>query len=836
MNTTGGYMTKYEEQFIKNNYVQFKKFFSFIEDLAFNIENGEFFYFIFKDLGFKWEDQIIRWGSSFFSSALPARIIPDYFLYNGDLLVDNKKINNIWDNLMSPITERFFKKKFEDAAAILEPKLCLFALKSSRLPNARLAKYFMNQDMVNEMKEYLGFAKQISNPTLVLSSPYWQLVEAVHGHLFGRKNFFSELKGNKPLTIMITFNKDKSLNYFNYTEKILYVDIEVAQLLGSELNLEQETEIHNQLRSIKMKIAQKCFFSIMKLIEKRNEESISIHHIIADSAVKISSEIQNLFDLEKRKDTWINQIFDKIFFRSYNANQIMKNLSPLFNRMEIGRKGLSITKADKLRFLITSLFDLFMILPKSKSFLFNYASGKEIDDLEITWVIVGNGPTDEPSFKKLLQNNPYELKKIHDEFKAVTERIYGSNESLYEKERNLESVSQRIVGALTRLKVNDLSADLKFLKNNKFLLKVRKDQSVEINNKNMGLYALCLVLETCSYLTGEVHENAPLSFTFLISSSHAWNAFSDTISDAEFFVPEINENVQWEPEKTAKMIKANYSILQIPRVVAFFDRTQTWENKGLKWGQIVKVLESGSNKGLIDYPFFYNSEWGVTKNWTKFDFIVQVKGTEITVLRGHRNKVVPFLKWNTQRNELKDLVKDDDEIEDFISKFLIDQTPVVKKLVKDVLMTIASTPGEGALIALNSFNHDGLDELKKYFYPMDINTWEQRWRREANLLSFNRDTLRAALRMDGGSRIVKKGQSLFEASFRFSLRPEPGVEITKDQLKKLIGRGSRHHSAAALSIIIKDSLTPYSREKGAVIVVSADGPITLLPYSEWCSN
>jgi hypothetical protein len=284
------------------------------------------------------------------------------------------------------------------------------------------------------------------------------------------------------------------------------------------------------------------------------------------------------------------------------------------------------------------------------------------------------------------------------------------------------------------------------------------------------------------------------------------------------------------------MIKANYSILQIPRVVAFFDRTQTWENKGLKWGQIVKVLESGSNKGLIDYPFFYNSEWGVTKNWTKFDFIVQVKGTEITVLRGHRNKVVPFLKWNTQRNELKDLVKDDDEIEDFISKFLIDQTPVVKKLVKDVLMTIASTPGEGALIALNSFNHDGLDELKKYFYPMDINTWEQRWRREANLLSFNRDTLRAALRMDGGSRIVKKGQSLFEASFRFSLRPEPGVEITKDQLKKLIGRGSRHHSAAALSIIIKDSLTPYSREKGAVIVVSADGPITLLPYSEWCSN
>jgi len=55
-------------------------------------------------------------------------------------------------------------------------------------------------------------------------------------------------------------------------------------------------------------------------------------------------------------------------------------------------------------------------------------------------------------------------------------------------------------------------------------------------------------------------------------------------------------------------------------------------------------------------------------------------------------------------------------------------------------------------------------------------------------------------------------------------------------LEALVGRGSRHHSAAALSLHFipkKINKKKADKDRGAVIVVSADGPITLLPDPTW---
>lgn len=567
-----------------------------------------------------WEEQMNRWGTSFFSSVLPDRIIPDYFLFNGNL--DTTKygtiIKEVWDNV-EILLNKLHTTNFKKPAAILQPQLTLFAVKSSLLPNARLARYFINKDMLKDMTQKMESVENNIYPQdKMYSSRYWQLIECVHGHLFDRSNFFSERveqssenKNCSKLLIVITNNKRRSLGYLKYSNEILYINRKIAFLLGSELNPENDpsTDIDTELLKIKEKIAFYCANSVRKDLDDKIAMSPEyVHFKITQIAPNIAAEVRNMFDFDSKRKDRIAKALDMLFEdTSSNANKVMNSLKELFKIMMPVKKNETLT--EKLRVLITSLFDLFMILPKSKSYLFNYAYG---NDMDLTWAIVGKGPDDEKLLADL--KDPYNLDPIYKALNAQKSAIYDAHQNLYKRNQpffklNCRKLRRAIQGS------SELPDDLMELKKN-FIIEIIKGDNDAAKKK--GLYALCLTLEACSYLTGEEHENNPLTFIFLISGSQSWHAFDSVISDGELFYPEkISKSKKWEAKQTGKMIKANYSILQIPRVVAFFDRSQVWDDEGLSRGQVARIEESKNNKGLIGYPFFYNSGWKNIKNWEK---------------------------------------------------------------------------------------------------------------------------------------------------------------------------------------------------------------------------
>lgn len=360
-------------------------------------------------------------------------------------------------------------------------------------------------------------------------------------------------------------------------------------------------------------------------------------------------------------------------------------------------------------------------------------------------------------------------------------------------------------------------------------------------------YSLALVLEVCSHLTGKVHEGHPLEFTFLISSSLAWRALADTISDAEFFSP--RDEQRWEAENTSRMMLANYSIYQIPRVVAFFDRRQVWRNKGLRTGRIAKMAETRNNKGMVGYPFLFHSLWEEVDDWGENDFIFYVQGYQIYVLQGNRNNkcVVPFMRWDTQKDMILDFNNEHRKIKEFIENFFADNV-TDGSIVLDTFETISKTPGEGALVVLNLTriangyrrSYWEFDDYDIHFAPMDTETWIQNWRKSKELSRCDRDILRSMLRMDGATRIVmlqqdaSNEQTSVDVCPRLSIRPiGPGrcMRLDYDQLDRLSrdGKGSRHHSGAALSQHFIDG-NQRIKEQHAVIIISADGPITMYPH------
>lgn len=801
--------------------------------------------FLPKKVKIRLEEQVCPWGTAFFSCALQNPIMPDYFLHNGSIEIadSTKNISELWNGHISPALKNLDNDDIKGITKILNPNLTLVALKSATLANARLARYFINESMLKVMNKRVpsGGVKSIE----MFSSRYWQLVESVHGHLFGRKKFFSEMYSGPDaqgtLLVMITTNKALSLGYMNYSNNALYVDRSIALELGSELGLDRKTSVGKGLGYIKEMISRLCA-SFMADFSNKNKLTTPeyVDFSITQEAPALAMEVRNTFNFDSILEERVGKVFDMFFNHSLNVKEAMNNMSQLFDQFESSREQ---TFASKLKMLIASLFDLFMILPKSKTFLFCYCNGSQEDDLGITWAIVSDGPDDDRSIRQIKDHSTNLAKGILQVL-LMQKAIISGNESLFKKERSVEQCNNLISTINSQKDDGDNKKDVKLpdvlkkLKEADFKLTFKADERKESETK--GLYALCLTLEVCSYLTGEAHENNPLMFTFLISGSHTWHSFDGVISDGELFEPEDNRSRAWNPELTSKMIKANYSILQIPRVVAFLDRSQVWNDEGLRNGQIVRLSESEINKGLIGYPFLCNSRWRDAVSWGKDDYIVEVNGMTITVLRGDDGAskgVVPFIEWDTKKNVITDLEKNESEGIKYIEGFLEDNGSL-KRLVVDVLTTISTTPGEGTLIACYS---DRASSLKDCFHPMDNEGWQQLWRKKNRILRYDRDTLRAALRMDGGARMVKKknggGRTNFEVEVRQSVRPNR--QLSHSHLVKLVGRGSRHHSGAALSLNFVPSTKDGKAKKyaeGAVIVVSADGPITKMPFNEWLGS
>jgi hypothetical protein len=826
-------MLQHEKDYMEGKATELVKFLNEIKTKNEGIENNSFFSTLVSDnVRIKWEEQISRWGTSFFSSALPERIIPDYFLFNNDLSINvpDTTISDIWDKEIAPLIEKFYENNFEKVKAILDPKLSLIAVKSSMLPNARLARYFINNKMLSEMTARMpSDIREVIDPKELFSSRYWQLVECVHGHLFGRNSFFSERAQQtyetpsygpvfSKLLIVITGDIKLSLGYLNYENEILYVDRRIAVLLGSELDAEGK-DIDGELFRIKEMIDELCSSCVINDLNKSNEMTPEfVHYKITQIAPDIATEVRNVYNFERKREDCIRRVLDELFHANSESKNVMLRINKLFKFMH-GQSEKALF--EKLKVLITSLFDLFMILPKSKSYFFNYAYK---DDLGMTWAIVGDGPKDADMNR--IDLTSYSLEKyFYKDHLNHQAKVYHnlSQKQLYNEEPDFRKSCNRFVSALSNGS-SQLPPDLQII----------KKKRLQHDSKGMGLYTLCLTLEACSYLTGEEHENNPLSFTFLISGSQSWHAFDNVISDGERFNPKgknEEDSDTWSGVDTSNIIKVNYSILQIPRVVAFFDRSQVWDDQGLRYGQIVRIAESENNKGLIGYPFYYNSRWSDIMDWGEGDFIVIVKGLKITVLRGNKDKAVkPFIEWDTKNNIIKDLEQKDFEINKYIKDFIDgDGDNALQKLVLDVLMTLSATPGEGAMLACSLGNSD---ELKECFHPMDNDDWEQRWRTKKYLRRYDCDTLRAALRMDGGARMIKgqNGGGPFDIEVLFRQSVRPNQELKPEYLERLVGKGSRHHSAAALSLhFTKGS----GKREGAVIVVSADGPITKLPYEDW---
>lgn len=177
----------------------------------------------------------------------------------------------------------------------------------------------------------------------------------------------------------------------------------------------------------------------------------------------------------------------------------------------------------------------------------------------------------------------------------------------------------------------------------------------------------------------------------------------------------------------------------------------------------------------------------------------------------------------------------------------------LKKIITETIEEISEAEGEGAMLIVANDNV----KIDKFLARMDNENLQMEWRKNKSLKFVDKTLLRAMLIMDGSTLIKSSDEKNAEIKPRFLVYPHkkdkafsvlhPGntlvSHIMNNILDVLKGKGSRHHSAANLSmlLILNDSkclskFNQYLKNNQQnldlpfrIITISADGLVKQWP-------
>jgi hypothetical protein len=348
-------------------------------------------------------------------------------------------------------------------------------------------------------------------------------------------------------------------------------------------------------------------------------------------------------------------------------------------------------------------------------------------------------------------------------------------------------------------------------------------------------------------LSNTIHEGRDLLFTFLYGEGDVWRVTQNVLSEEE---PEMYSKLP-KAREFAHLMEHHWSIFQGERVAGFIDKTQANRVK-LEGGiPLSKIIQ------LKPFSPLYSKLLKQSLGMLEEGIAVSTSGRgRVRIYYKHSNDNVQIIQWDTISNELELLSKDIGSIADTILKLSISgdfqHINRVKAVIEEAIEEVSDSLGEGAMIIVGEE-----DYIKNYLQDMDIDEAKMNWRVRNPLILLDKILLRTLLIMDGATWFVKNNnpiKSFVEPRFvvyphcsqcnpshafsaldenckAYATIPGPTRDSIKDNKRILNGKGSKHHGAANLSLLlfILNKCKP-DNNKFRIFTVSADGPIKEWPH------
>lgn len=362
-----------------------------------------------------------------------------------------------------------------------------------------------------------------------------------------------------------------------------------------------------------------------------------------------------------------------------------------------------------------------------------------------------------------------------------------------------------------------------------------------------GLLAL---IDAVGLLSLKMHEGRSLKFAFIYADGRCWQVVQDTISN------EISNESVLISSDFADYVEAHWSIFQQDRIVGLIDiddirRLRADNKKGIRISQMVRLKPYAELPGQL---------FKEVTNKVKGSYVVYSSGDGRVHIFTEGKEII---QWNTRTNNVEVI---EDKVQEIVEHALtvigISRSRLIKNTIEAAIQEVSEAQGEGAMLIISE---EGL--IGSYLQQMDENKKQMVWRQKKPIIAIDKTLLRAMLILDGATVIqLKEGDkhieprfvvyphckcdkafSVLSGDYHKSKCPVKGWQSSIQphlNLKELEGKGSKHHGAANLSVLMvlnnKRCLTNFKKYLNSsssrklnlpfcIITISADGPIKQWP-------
>lgn len=351
-----------------------------------------------------------------------------------------------------------------------------------------------------------------------------------------------------------------------------------------------------------------------------------------------------------------------------------------------------------------------------------------------------------------------------------------------------------------------------------------------------------------------VHEGRQLDYSFVMgSSAYLWPEVEETLSEETLTNQKVGDPAKLD---AADLVGAHWSIFQFERVFGFIELRTALDIGVPVIGKVVKIRPPVNWSGLYSQMAQHVAQHAGPC------FVIHARGTGKVVLYywakdANGSSAVKALIWDTQRN----VIDIEESRVDLIVKAILNVVGNGGKRFEEVLRSaieeVSEARGEGAMLVVVPEGQENHLKKKVDASVRDMDGQEQKmaWRDQKRPEWLDRTLLRAMLILDGATVLYGKKQikprvvvyphincSTCETTHAFSVIDLESREssnclgLTPANLKRLIegarralaGKGSKHHGAANLSVLLFKENGEGS-DGFQVVTISADGPIRQWP-------
>lgn len=355
------------------------------------------------------------------------------------------------------------------------------------------------------------------------------------------------------------------------------------------------------------------------------------------------------------------------------------------------------------------------------------------------------------------------------------------------------------------------------------------------------------LLDLANSLSTKIHEGRNLAFTFLYGGGTSWRIIESVLSK-EFIGADY---ATFSISDFSNLFNDHWSIFQGERVVGYIDGIKAlspiFEGDMPPFTQVVKLKPLALTPGPLFSQCTKISPDSIIVNASGNKVRVFLKGNEIfewNTATGKIEKVKPDPEMLTN-NIMQILKLDSDPKEATPPGKLLENIKGIKEMFKNVIEEISETRGEGTLLIVAP-----VDLIGTLISQMDKEKKMMAWRRKKAIKFLDKDILRAMMILDGATLLsVDEKNKNISVATRFTVAPHCSIcasphsfsviSLPKEcsymndlsnlkNLQILDGRGSKHHNAANLSVLLWLQ-RGKTIDDFRVITISADGPIKEWP-------